>query len=66
MGNQYAAKLGNDAERRTTKPLKIVHSGVCGPMRNLSVEGANQFVTFIDDFFEKSMGVHDKIQRRVV
>lgn len=30
---QYATKLDNDVERLAMKPLIIVHSSVCGPMR---------------------------------
>ena len=30
-GKQYVAKLDNGAKRQTTKPLEIVHWGVCGP-----------------------------------
>ena len=37
---QYAAKLGNDVERQATKPLEIVHSSVCGPMKNKFMGGA--------------------------
>jgi hypothetical protein len=33
-----------------TKPLEIVHSDVCGPMRTTSLGGARYFVTYIDDF----------------
>lgn len=49
-GEQYAAKLGNDAERQATKSLEIVHSDVFGPMKNMSVGGAKYLVTFVDDF----------------
>ena len=37
--NQYAAKLGNDAERQATKSLEIVHLDVYGPMKNMSIKG---------------------------
>ena len=33
-----------------TKPLKIVHSNVCGPMRTTSMGDTNYFVTFVDEF----------------
>lgn len=49
---QYAAMLGNDAERQTTKPLKIVRLDICGPMKNISVGGTKKFVTLVDDFFK--------------
>jgi transposase InsO family protein len=38
---------------RATKPLEIVHSDVCGPMRTTSSGGARYFVTYIDDFSRK-------------
>lgn len=52
-GLQYAAMLDNDAKRQTIKPLEDVHSGVCGPMRNVSMGGTQYFVTFVDDFLKK-------------
>ena len=35
------------------KPLEIVHSDVCGPMRTTSIGGERHFVTFINDFLRK-------------
>ena len=52
-GKQYPTKLGNDVEKEATKPLEIVHLGVCGPMRNLSMGGAKYFVTFMNEFLRK-------------
>ena len=49
-GKQYAAKWGNNEERLVTKSLKIVHSGVCGPMRTTFVEVTKYFVIFVDDY----------------
>lgn len=34
---------------RSTEPLKIIHSDVCGPMRIESNGNAKYFITFIDD-----------------
>jgi hypothetical protein len=53
VGNQYAAKWGNREERLETKLLKIVHSGVFGPMRTTSVGGAKYFVIVVDDYSRK-------------
>ena len=36
-GKQYVVKWGDDAERQAIKSLKIVHSDVCGPMKNTSM-----------------------------
>jgi hypothetical protein len=52
-GKQYAAKWGNNEERVATKPLEIVHSGVCGPMKTTSIGGAKYFVIFVDDYSRK-------------
>jgi hypothetical protein len=37
-------------EIRSKKPLEVVHSDVCGPMRTESIGGSRYFVTFTDDF----------------
>jgi hypothetical protein len=49
-GKQYTAKLGNDAKKQVTKPLKIVHLDVCGPIKNMSMGGAKYFVIIVDNF----------------
>jgi len=35
---------------RAKKPLELVHSDVCGPMKQKSIDVALYFVTFIDDY----------------
>lgn len=47
---QHRITFPNERERRTTKPLEIMHSNVCGPMRTKSMGNAKYFVTIIDDF----------------
>ena len=49
-GKQHRAPFPKDGGTRATKPLEIVHSDVCGPMRTTSIGGSRYFVTFIDDF----------------
>jgi len=49
-GKQHCKPFPNDGRMRATKPLEIVHSDVCGPMRTTSLGGARYFVTYIDDF----------------
>jgi hypothetical protein len=49
---QYAAKLGNDAQRQITKTFNIVHLGICPPKENMYVGGLEferikEFRTFI-------------------
>lgn len=53
QGKQHRASFPKDVGTRATKPLEIVHSDVCGPMRTTSMGGARYFVTFIDDFSRK-------------
>jgi len=36
--------------QRTTQPLEIVHSDVCGPFNTPSLGGSKYFVTFIDEY----------------
>jgi transposase InsO family protein len=50
QGKQHRAPFPKDGGTRATKPLEIVHSDVCGPMRTTSIGGSRYFVTFIDDF----------------
>lgn len=35
---------------RATKPLELVHTDVCSPMRTLSLNGSRYFLLFIDDY----------------
>ena len=37
-------------EYSTTKPLKIVHTDLCGPMRTKGLEGELYFMLLIDDY----------------
>lgn len=64
-GKQYAAKLGNDAERQAIKPLKIMHLDVCGPMKTHPWKGQS-ILLFLLMFFKYGVGLHDIIQMRVV
>ena len=63
-GKQFATKWGNDTERVATKPLEIVHSDVCGFIRNMSVGGAKYFVIFVDDFSRKVRVYMTKCKRK--
>ena len=62
---QYAAKLGNNAERQATKSLEIVYLGVCGPMKNTFV-GEQSILLLLLMIFKEGVLLHDEIQRRVV
>lgn len=50
QGRQHREPFPKDGGMRASKPLEIVHSDVCGPMRTTSIGGARYFATFIDDF----------------
>jgi transposase InsO family protein len=52
-GKQHRKPFPSDGGMRATKPLEIVHSDVCGPMRTTSLGGARYFVMYIDDFSRK-------------
>jgi len=39
--------------KRTTQPLQLVHSDLCGPMQHKSFGGSRYFLTFIDDYTRK-------------
>jgi len=51
--NNIANHFPSDGGMRATKPLEIVHSDVCDPMKTTSLGGARYFVTYIDDFSRK-------------
>ena len=52
-GKQARQPFPKDGATRATKPLELVHSDVCGPMKTTSIGGARYFLTFIDDFSRK-------------
>ena len=52
-GKSSRQPFPKDGATRATKPLELVHSDVCGPMKTTSIGGARYFVTFIDDFSRK-------------
>jgi hypothetical protein len=49
-GKQHRTAMPHVATHRSTKPLQLIHSDICGPMQNLSLGGARYFITFIDDY----------------
>ena len=40
----------NKGEQQMTKPLKIVHSNICGSMRTTSMGSARYFITLLINF----------------
>ena len=41
--------FNHEHQQKVSRPLQLVHSDVCGPIRPTSTGGANNFVTFIDE-----------------
>ncbi len=63
LGNCRGCDLGKQArkafhrrtsEARTTRPLELVHSDLCGPMSTQSLGGGLYFMTFVDDCTRKA------------
>uniref|UniRef100_A0A251VEZ8 Putative zinc finger, CCHC-type n=1 Tax=Helianthus annuus TaxID=4232 RepID=A0A251VEZ8_HELAN len=53
-GKQARKNFPTKAKWHATKPLQLVHSDICGPMRTESIGGCKYFITFIDDFTRKT------------
>lgn len=52
MGKQ-SRSLFPSSDRKSTQFLELVHSDLCGPMKNQSIFKAKYFLTFIDDYSKK-------------
>ena len=50
MGKQNRNSFPKEEAIRATELLEIIHSDVCGPMKNKSLGGNTYFVAFIDDW----------------
>lgn len=49
-GKMTRKSYQNRDDIKSTRPLELIHSDVCGPMENVSLGGSRYFVSFIDDF----------------
>ncbi|CAL8173996.1 unnamed protein product [Prunus armeniaca] len=49
-GKHHREKFDKEKAWRASCPLELVHTKLCGPMRNKSIGGNMYFITFIDDF----------------
>ena len=49
-GKLHKKKFPIKERKRAGKPLELVHSDVCGKMKNESLSGKQYFVSFIDDY----------------
>ena len=51
-GKHHRSSFLNDGGERSNDLLGVVHSDVCGKINAKSLNGAESFVTFIDDKFQ--------------
>ncbi|KAM1079184.1 hypothetical protein ACFX2B_013776 [Malus domestica] len=50
LGKQHRENFETGKAWRAEKPLELIHTDVCGPMKNASISGNKYFLTFIDDY----------------
>jgi transposase InsO family protein len=50
FGKQHRDNFEIGKAWRAAKPLELIHTNVCGPMKNASISGNKYFLTFIDDY----------------
>ena len=50
LGKSKRFPFPKTSQRKTTKPLQLIHSDLCGPLNIASVGGSKYFVSFIDDY----------------
>ena len=50
LGKQHRNSFLKKNQHKSSEPLEIIHSNVCGPMSVNSVGCSRYFVTFIDDY----------------
>ncbi|KRX14696.1 Retrovirus-related Pol polyprotein from transposon TNT 1-94 [Trichinella nelsoni] len=48
-GKQTQSPFPKSQTKRRCRPLELIHTDICGPMRQNSIGGSKYFVTFIDD-----------------
>ena len=53
IGKQSRNSFPKEASTRVTKPLQLVRTNVCGPIKPLSLGKSNYFLLFINDFSRK-------------
>ncbi|KAK4269964.1 hypothetical protein QN277_023055 [Acacia crassicarpa] len=54
LGKQCRKSFPKEASSRTNKPLELIHTDVCGPLKPSSLGKNNYFLLFIDDFSRKT------------
>ena len=53
MGKQTRESFPQEEAWRATKPLELIHTDLCGPMKTPSIGGNRYILTFIDDYSRK-------------
>ena len=54
LGKQHRESFPMVVAYRAMKPLELVHTDMCGPMRTQSIGGSCYFLAFIDDYRRKT------------
>jgi transposase InsO family protein len=49
-GKQSRSPFISDLPMRSSNPLGVVHSDICGPFGNANLAGNKYFITFVDEF----------------
>ena len=49
-GKMQRIPFPKQSERKTNAVMDIVHTDICGPMRNATLGGKRYLLTFIDDY----------------
>ena len=57
FGKQHKETFPDKKSYRARTPLEIMHYDICGPMQTMSIGGYKYFLTFIDDFSRKTVGI---------
>lgn len=54
VGKQHVQSIPKQSSWRASKPLQLVHSDLCGPIKPASNSNKRYFISFIDDFSRKT------------
>ena len=54
LGKHHRPSFSKEMRWRASRPLEIVHTDVCGPLKPISTGGNQYFLTFIDDYSRKT------------